>query len=639
MLGELENTVPSWVTSWVLVVDDDAEVRRIVRRGLEQQGCQVVEAPDAATALAVAGEVRVDVAVLDRQLPGMSGLDLLAELRRTAPSTHIIMLSGAAAEADRVQGLTSGADDYMVKPFSARELAARVVSARRRNDSLTVPAAEPERHVPGGVADRRAVGEATATVVVEQSRIVYANESAVLLFGADCAGQLVGQEIFPFVAAESIEPVRRRYLRAHGSWSTPEVIVLVRVDGRRQPVLVASSRTDWNGRPASQVSLWAQATSPTADASRDPSRDPSVGADADAVVVLDARGCIRGVNPAAELLYGWTEDEVQGRRLDECIGSAMSKAELDALHACLDSHGRWQAEVNHRRRDGSTVRVRSSSTLLTGHRADPGYAVLVNTVLTAPAPGTDQRAGDLDLVRDLRRGIERREFVVHYQPIVRLADARVVGVEALVRWQHPDRGLLFPAAFIDTAERTGAIVELGAFVLRESLQQCVAWRQAGHDLYVSVNLSGSQLADTSLTSLIAASPLPEGQLWLEVTETSLVGDVARAGEILTSLTQLGAKISIDDFGTGWASMTYLREFPVHALKIDRSFVSGLGASEIDTAIATSVLSLGRELGLKVFAEGIETDTQHQRLRDLGCEYGQGYLFGRPVPPEQLALEA
>jgi diguanylate cyclase len=214
-----------------------------------------------------------------------------------------------------------------------------------------------------------------------------------------------------------------------------------------------------------------------------------------------------------------------------------------------------------------------------------------------------------------------------------------VGVEALVRWQHPERGLLFPAAFIDTAEQTGAIVELGAFVLRESLQQCAAWRQAGHDLYVSVNLSGSQLADTSLTSLIAASPLPEGQVWLEVTETSLVGDVARAGEILTSLTQLGAKISIDDFGTGWASMTYLREFPVHALKIDRSFVSGLGASEIDTAIATSVLSLGRELGLKVFAEGIETDTQHQRLRDLGCEYGQGYLFGRPVPPEQLALEA
>lgn len=627
MSQELEHTVPAWV----LVVDDDPEVRRIVRRGLEQQGCRVVEAADGVTALAMAAEVSVDVAVLDRQLPGMSGLDLLAELRRTAPSTHIIMLSGAAAEADRVQGLISGADDYMVKPFSARELAARVVSARRRQGTATTAVAQPVATLPAAAAPRQA-GEAPATVVVQETRIVSANQTALCLLAADCPEQLVGHEIFPFVAAESVEAVRRRYLRdATGDWSTPELIVLVRVDGRRQPVLLTSSPADWNGRPARQVSLWAQT------GSHHPAASTDAALGAEAVVVLDAQGYVRGVNPTAEMLYGWTEEEVRGRPLSACIGSAMSDAQLDALHTGLNTHGRWQAEVDHRRRDGGTVRVRSSTTLLSGDRAQPGYAVLVNTALQAP---TDRSAdGEEDLARDLRRGLASREFVVHYQPIVRLADARIVGVEALVRWQHRDRGLLLPADFIDTAEQTGAIVDLGAFVLHESLSQCAVWRQAGHDLYVSVNLSGSQLADASLASMIAASPLSEGQLWLEVTETSLVGDFARAAEILTSLTHLGAKISIDDFGTGWASMTYLREFPVHALKIDRSFVSGLGASEIDTAIATSVLSLGRELGLKVFAEGIETPSQHQRLRDLGCEYGQGYLFGRPVPPDQLTFEA
>ena len=248
-------------------------------------------------------------------------------------------------------------------------------------------------------------------------------------------------------------------------------------------------------------------------------------------------------------------------------------------------------------------------------------------------------ADDVDIAADIRRGLACHEFVVHYQPIVRLADSRTVGFEALVRWQHPERGLLSPASFMDAAERTGAVVELGTFVLNAARLQWAVWNDSGHRFYVSVNLSGAQLADPNLPSLIAATPLPEGQLWLEVTETSLVQDLAQAGQTLGRVTALGPKVAIDDFGTGWASMTYLREFPVHALKIDRSFVHGAGTSTVDTAIAASVLSLGRELGLHVIAEGIETPGQRDQLRDLGCELGQGYLFGRPAPPDQLYLEA
>lgn len=509
---------------WVLVVDDDPEIRRVVRRGLEQHDCQVAEAADGPTALAMLGELDVDVAILDRQLPGMSGLELLREVRRLTPSTHIIMLTGAAAEADRVLGLVSGADDYMVKPFSVRELAARVSSARRRQRTADQAVAE-ESVSDTGPTD--AAPQEQASVVLQGTTIVCANPAALALVGAETADQLVGREVFSFIGVDSVPAVRQRYEAAeHEAWSAPELISLNRLDGLRQRVLISSQPEIWEGSPASQVSLWVQSES----------QNPS-----------------------------------QSRIL--------------------------------RPGDG----------------------------------GKSASAADEVLVEEIRRGITAREFIVFYQPIVRLVDGVVVGAEALVRWQHPERGLLFPGDFIDVAEESGAIVDLGAFVLEEACAQWVIWRDAGRPVYVSVNLSALQLADPNLPDMIARLSMPEGQLWLEVTETSLIRDLAQAGEILTRVTNLGPKVSIDDFGTGWASMTYLREFPVHALKIDRSFVHGVGTSAVDTAIASSVVALGGQLALKVVAEGIETPDQFERLRELGCEYGQGYLFGRPVAADDLDL--
>jgi EAL domain-containing protein (putative c-di-GMP-specific phosphodiesterase class I) len=258
--------------------------------------------------------------------------------------------------------------------------------------------------------------------------------------------------------------------------------------------------------------------------------------------------------------------------------------------------------------------------------------------LGLPLPGV---ALDDRLHGEMAHALAAGEFLVHYQPVVRLATSQPVGMEALVRWRHPVHGLLHPSEFIGAGERSGAIVELGDRVLAAACTQAERWREAGHDLHVSVNVSVRQLTDElpgRVAAMMAATGMPAGRLWLELTETALVSDLDQARAVLSAIDALGARISIDDFGTGWASLTYLREFPVGMLKIDGSFVRGLGARSSDEAIVRSVISLGRELGLKVTAEGIETPAQRDHLLRLGCRYGQGHLFSEAVPAEDIRLE-
>ncbi|HXQ75752.1 MAG TPA: EAL domain-containing protein [Acidimicrobiales bacterium] len=246
----------------------------------------------------------------------------------------------------------------------------------------------------------------------------------------------------------------------------------------------------------------------------------------------------------------------------------------------------------------------------------------------------------------LARALERDELVVFYQPIVETATRRWVGVEALLRWQHPTRGLLAPAAFLDAAEQTGLIVPIGAWVLSEACSQVQRWNRdlpADDHLAVSVNLSGRQLTEPNLAETIAASLHaaeidPHAlRLVLEVTETLLPTDEDEARRRLVELHELGIQLAIDDFGTGYSSLRYVRDLPISTIKIDRSFVSGLGQSDHDEAIVIAVTQLARTLGLRVVAEGVETEAQFAFLSRVGCDYSQGYLFGRPQPPHLCRL--
>jgi len=244
----------------------------------------------------------------------------------------------------------------------------------------------------------------------------------------------------------------------------------------------------------------------------------------------------------------------------------------------------------------------------------------------------------MELRNELRHGIDAGEIDVYYQPIVVVASNHVVGFEVLARWRHPRRGILGAADFIQVAEESGLIVPLGLAVLRQACLQTVRWRATRPDLHVAVNVSGAQFTDPSfvdaVATVLAETGLAADALWLEITETSLMADAASARQTLDRVRALGVHLALDDFGTGYSSLSYLRQFPVEMLKIDRSFVSGLGDERTDDAIIAMIVALSRTLGLLVVAEGVETDAQLARLSELGCDIAQGYLFDRPAPAER-----
>jgi diguanylate cyclase (GGDEF)-like protein len=250
----------------------------------------------------------------------------------------------------------------------------------------------------------------------------------------------------------------------------------------------------------------------------------------------------------------------------------------------------------------------------------------------------------LEIEKSLRRALLRDELRVHYQPVVEFDCSEVMGFEALLRWQHPERGLLGPGDFLSVAEDTGLIVPIGAWVLHEVCRQAAEWADSApvdtRPLAVAVNLSARQLAHPDLVATVAEAlaltGLPPQLLILEITESVLMTDRELAVTILHALRSLGVRLSIDDFGTGQSSLGYLKTLPVDSLKIDRSFIDGLGSDPDDSAIVAAVVSMGHALGLTVTAEGIETPLQLSELRSLGCDLGQGFYFARPQPSEVAA---
>jgi diguanylate cyclase (GGDEF)-like protein len=247
----------------------------------------------------------------------------------------------------------------------------------------------------------------------------------------------------------------------------------------------------------------------------------------------------------------------------------------------------------------------------------------------------------LALIGDLRRAIASGELVLRYQPIADLRTGEVRAVEALVRWHHPRLGVVPPDEFVRLAEDTGLMQPLTAFVLESALRQRHAWRRSGYDFPVSVNLSMRNLHDVGLPDqverLLRLWRLPPEALELEITESSIMADPQRAMDVIEQLRAMGLGLVIDDFGTGYSSLAHLKQLPVHAIKIDRSFVIGMENDENDATIVRSAIDLAKNLGLVVVAEGVETDATWNRLADLGCDLAQGHHFSQPQPPDQLEL--
>jgi EAL domain-containing protein (putative c-di-GMP-specific phosphodiesterase class I) len=246
----------------------------------------------------------------------------------------------------------------------------------------------------------------------------------------------------------------------------------------------------------------------------------------------------------------------------------------------------------------------------------------------------------LQIEAELRKGLERDELEVHYQPFYSLDEQHIVGAEALVRWQHPGNGLIGPKTFIPIAEETGLILPLGRYVLDQACRQARSIRDRLQvDLPISVNLSPRQFQENGLVSQVAAAldavGLPPELLIFEITESMVMEDLSGAREVMKKLSRLGARLAIDDFGIGHSSLAYLKQFPVHEVKVDRTFVQGVAENAVDSAIVRAVIDLANAMGISAVAEGVETRHQVAELKMLGCQVGQGFYFSRPLRVEEF----
>ena len=357
----------------------------------------------------------------------------------------------------------------------------------------------------------------------------------------------------------------------------------------------------------------------------------------DALLVSIARRLDGGIGPADTVArFGGDEFVVVSEVSDLESGPArMVEDVLTLISSPIELSGRSitpsasAGVVIARGYDSAIAVIRDADVAMyrAKHRGGSGYEIFDPSM-------RDLAMARLDLEAEIRLGITRGEFVVVYQPMVDLLDRRVVAFEALVRWNHPVRGLLGPAAFIELAEETGLIVELGEWVLAEAVRTVSSWRASCGlaDLMLSVNVSSRQLSSPTLLAGVrsAVESLRPWSLCLELTESTLMDDTPSARSMIEGLTSVGTRLSIDDFGTGYSSLSYLTRLPVKTLKIDQSFVAALGVIGEAETVAAAIVSLGQQLGLQVVAEGVETADQERTLLALGCRMAQGFFFHRPL---------
>jgi c-di-GMP-specific phosphodiesterase len=308
----------------------------------------------------------------------------------------------------------------------------------------------------------------------------------------------------------------------------------------------------------------------------------------------------------------------------------MMLATLSAQECRVDDEVFW-------RKDGTRLPVEYSAAPLLADGMTKGAVVTFVDI-------TKRRAFDSDAecqAAELRAAVAKGELVVHYQPKVELASGAVVGVEALVRWQHPLRGLVFPDEFIPLAERTGVIADITSFVLEEAVDQHARWRSSGLDLPVAVNLSVDSLTDPGfpdrLEGLCRRYGVEPCSLELEVTESGVMAEPTLAIVVLEALSAKGFALAIDDFGTGFSSLSYLTRLPFDTLKIDRYFVRTMSTNEGSSKIVRSVIQLGQDLALEVVAEGVENGVMARALLDLGCDYGQGYGYAPALSAQEAEV--
>ena len=675
-----------------LLVDDDEDDYVMTREMLSDVKGEVFRLdwiPSYHDALQAIRRGEHDVYLLDYRLGGNNGLDILREARGDGCGAPMILLTGQGDDAVDVEAMKAGASDYLVKGQIESSLLGRSIRyAIERAQALRALRETEERY------QRLVELSPDAIIVHANARIRFVNGAGVKLLGAAGTAQVLGKPITDFVRNDRRENVESRiHQTVKEETELPFVEEkLRRLDGKEVYVEVAAVPFVYEGEAAVQVVardisrrkeieerlihdafhdaltglpnrvLFAEHLKLAVERAKRPKRylfavlfldldrfkniNDSLGHTVgDQLLIGIARrleDCLRHIDTVARLggdefavLLDGIEDSSDAVRVAERLQKALRQPlnlgghevfTSASIGIALSSTGYEQPEEVVR--DADTAMYRAKALGKARHE-------IFDTEMHARAVTL------LQLENDLRRAVERDEFCVYYQPIISLDGGGIYGFEALIRWQHPERGLVAPSQFITVAEETGLIIPMGRWVLREACRQMRQWQKqfpSVRSLTLSVNLSGKQLTQPDLVAqvkqILRECDFDPRLLQLEITESAVIENTRTVTEMLLQLRDLGLRLSMDDFGTGYSSLSYLHRFPINTIKIDRSFINSQESGD-ENEIVRTIIMLARSMGMNVVAEGVETHDQLSYLKSLDCEYGQGFLFSRPVHAEAV----
>jgi diguanylate cyclase (GGDEF)-like protein/PAS domain S-box-containing protein len=684
----------------LFVEDSPADVELLVRL-LRRSGFELTyERVDDRTKMGQALQNGLwDVVLSDFEMPLFDGIGALSLLREHSPDIPFIIVSGSIGEAQAVEAMKLGASDYIMKdqpgrlvPALARELAEAQVRRERRAADERL---EAERDFIGAVLDTQG---ALVLVLDTEGRITRVNrafEKITHYSGADLVGRKFW-EIFLLPDAAELERLRFAILRKEQFPKDHETIWLTKESMPRAVAWTETAIFDREGRVSHVIWTGIDVTEKNlleAQMEHDALHDGLTGL-ANRALFLERltqqiRHAKRRNDTAFAVLFldldrfklvndglGHSAGDILLReaalRLEACVRPADTVARLggDEFAILLEDMEDLSDATRVAERIGHALEVPiklgaqdiAVSTSIgiavstTGYQSADDMVRDADTAMyRAKAQGRgrfevfdqsmrDRASSLFELESDLRRAVDRGELEVHYQPIVRAADRSLVGFEALVRWKHPKRGLVPPSEFVPMAEELGLITTVDRWVLREACRQLKDWHARFPRTLapsVSVNLSSRNFARLDAASEVARilkeTGLSSQHLKLEITESALLESTDRAKQALWDLRMMGTQLHLDDFGTGFSSLSYLHNFPVSALKVDRSFIGAMKPTRDGEAIVRAIVSLAHNLDMEVVAEGVETEDQLSHLQDLGCDYAQGFHFSRPLARENAEL--
>ena len=570
----------------ILIADDDVISRCLVQKTLDREGYEVLVVENGSSAAeCLSSDEGPRLALLDWVMPGLDGLSVCRQIRSVSnhPYVYMILLTSKESKEDIVRGFEAGADDYLTKPCDPKELKARLRAGQRilqLQDKLIQEARQdPLTRLP----NRTFFLDQLARCVTRAKR--RPDYKFAILFVDIDGFKIVNDSLGHFAGDHLIVQIAERL-----------------VSSVRRDDLVSCS-ADVTGRVKQSVE----------------DTLARMGGDEFTILLDDIRDASDGIRVA---------ERIQQKLASPFLISGQEVSITASIGIAISATGYSTAEDILRDADTAMYRAKA----------------LGKSRYEICDPAMHARAvSRLKLETDLRRAMDRDEFRVHYQPIVSLRGCRIIGFEALLRWQRPGFGLVMPGEFVEVAEETGQIPFIGLWVLREACRQMRAWNlrfPSDPAFTIAVNISGKQFAQPDLVCqvrhILHEACLDPQSLRLELTESVTMRDVERTARILGELRTLGVGLSMDDFGTGYSSLSHLRRFPLDTLKIDRSFVSEMENSSDSRAIVQMIVSLGRSLGMEIVAEGVEGAKQAGLLESLGCEYAQGYFFSKPIDQEGMA---